>query len=416
MINFRFSVKFFIKRTKLNSQGSTPINVQLKLDRQSLSFASGINIDPVLWNSQAQKAIGYTKLARNINRSLMSIHIDLENLYYKLAAKEDIVTITRIRNIFLGRDSLGEDHFLMDSFDKLIGQKQSLAKSKVIEEASADSYTCTRRKIIDFLKSTYHTKDINLKKINHEFVAGFEVYLLSDGNCSHNTMIRHMRRLKRITTDAYRNRYIDRDPFADTVLSVKKPEKQVLTEKELQRIIIQEFDNASLNRVRDMFLFCCMTGLSYIDLKHLKYSDITDNIIMMNRSKTKNPCFIPLLPIPLVLIEKYRSKKEYIFPVLTNKQMNDRLKPIGAACSIRKTLTMHTGRRTFATLMITKGMPIESIAKMLGHSDLKTTQIYAKILDQKILDEIDLVKDKLNDLTEDYMKSNKIPKDKLGKK
>lgn len=416
MINFRFSVKFFIKRTKLNSKGLTPINVQLKLDRQTLSFASGINIDPVLWNSQVQKAIGYTKLARDINRSLMSIHIDLENLYYKLAVKEDIVTITRIRNIFLGKDSLGEEYFLMDLFDKLIGQKQSLVKSKVIEAASADSYICTRRKIIDFLKSTYHSKDINLKKINHEFVTGFEVYLLSEGNCSHNTMIRHMRRLKQVTTSAYRNRYIDRDPFADTVLSVKKPEKQVLTEKELQRIIIQEFDNASLNKVRDMFLFCCMTGLSYIDLKHLKHSDITDNIIIMNRSKTKNPCFIPLLPIPLVLIKKYKSKTEYIFPVPTNKQMNDRLKPIGKTCSIRKILTMHMARRTFATLMITKGMPIESIAKILGHSDLKTTQIYAKILDQKILDEIDLVKDKLEYLIEDFMKANTIPKDKPGKK
>ncbi len=226
-----------------------------------------------------------------------------------------------------------------------------------------------------------------------------------------------MRRLKQVTTSAYRNRYIDRDPFVDTVLSVKKPEKQVLTEKELQRIIIQEFDNLSLNRVRDMFLFCCFTGgLSYIDLKHLKHSDITDNIIMMNRSKTNNPCFIPLLPIPLVLIKKYKSKTEYIFPVPTNKQMNDRLKPIGKTCSIRKILTMHMARRTFATLMITKGMPIESIAKILGHSDLKTTQIYAKILDQKILDEIDLVKDKLEYLIEDFMKSNTTPKDKPGKK
>lgn len=415
MINFRFSIRFFIKRTKLNSQGSTPINVQLKLDRQSLSFASGINIDPVLWNSQAQKAIGYTKLTRDINRSLMSIRIDLENLYCKLAVREDIVTITRIRDIFLGKASLEEEYFLMNLFDKLIVQKQSLAKNNIIETPSADSYFCTRKKITDFLRSTYHTKNINIKKVNHEFVSSFKVYLLSEGNCSHNTMIRHMRRLKQITTNAYRNRHIDRDPFSDTVLRAKTPEQQVLTEKELQRIIIHEFENSTLNKTRDMFLFCCFSGLSYIDLKHLKYSDITDNIIITDRTKTKNPCFIPLLPIPLALIEKYRSKKEYIFPVLTNKQMNDRLKPIGKACTIRKTLTMHVARRTFATLMITKGMPIESIAKMLGHSDLKTTQIYAKILDQKILNEIDYVKDKLKGLTEDYMRSSTPLKPKRRK-
>lgn len=416
MINFRFSIRFFIKRTKLNSQGSTPINVQLKLDRQSLSFASGINIDPVLWNSQAQKAIGYTKLTRDINRSLMSIRIDLENLYCKLAVREDIVTITRIRDIFLGKASLEEEYFLMNLFDKLIVQKQSLAKNNIIETPSADSYFCTRKKITDFLRSTYHTKNINLKKVNHEFVSSFKVYLLSEGNCSHNTMIRHMRRLKQITTNAYRNRHIDRDPFSDTVLRAKTPEQQVLTEKELQRIIIHEFENSTLKKTRDIFLFCCFCGLSYIDLKHLKYSDITDNIIITDRTKTKNPCFIPLLPIPLALIEKYRNKTKYTFPVRTNKQMNDRLKLVGRACNIRKTLTMHTARRTFATLMITKGMPIESIAKMLGHSDIKTTQIYAKILDQKILNEIDQVKDNLKDLTEDYMKSNTTPKDKPGKK
>lgn len=116
------------------------------------------------------------------------------------------------------------------------------------------------------------------------------------------------------------------------------------------------------------------------------------------------------------LFEKYRNKREYIFPVPTNKQLNDRLKPIGKACGIRKTLTMHVARRTFATLMITKGMPIESIAKMLGHSDLKTTQIYARILDQKILDEIDLVKDKLKGLNEDFMRSSISSKDESGKK
>lgn len=415
MINFRFSVKFFIKRTKLNSKGSTPVNVQLKLDRQCLTFASGINIDPTLWDSQTQKAIGRTKTVRDINHSLMSIHVDLENLYYKLAAREDIVGLTRLRDIFLGKDVLEEEHFLIDLFDKLIGQKQSLAKSKIIATASADSYFCTRRKIIDFLRSTYHIKDINLKKINHEFVSGFKVYLLSEGNCSHNTMIRHMRRLKQITTNAHRNRFIDRDPFVDTALKVKNPEKQALTEKELQRIIIREFENPVLNKIRDMFLFCSMTGLSYADFKRLKHSDISDGIIIMNRTKTKNTCFIPLLPIPLALIEKYKGKTEYIFSVPTNKQMNDRLKLIGKACNIRKTLTMHVARRTFATLMITKGMPIESIAKMLGHSDLKTTQIYVRILDQKILDEIVLVKDKLKDLTEDYMKSNIPSKHKLGK-
>lgn len=416
MINFRFSVRFFIKRTKLNSKGLTPVNVQLKLDRQSLSFASGINIDPALWNSQAQKAIGRTKAVRDINRSLMSIHVDLENLYYKLAARKEIITVIRIRDIFLGKDGLEEEYLLMDLFDKLIGQKQSLAKNNAITMPSADSYLCTRKKIVDFLKSAYHTKDINLKKINHDFVSGFEVYLLSEGNCSHNTMIRHMRRLKQVTTNAYRNRYIDRDPFSETVLSVKKPQTQVLTEKELQRIIMHGFENRVLDKVRDMFLFCSFTGLSYADFKRLKYSDITDNIIITDRTKTKNPCFIPLLPIPLALIEKYRNKTEYIFPVPTNKQLNDRLKPIGKACGIRKTLTMHVARRTFATLMITKGMPIESIAKMLGHSDLKTTQIYARILDQKILDEIDQVKDKLKGLNEDFMRSSISSKDESGKK
>ena len=172
----------------------------------------------------------------------------------------------------------------------------------------------------------------------------------------------------------------------------------------------------------NLFVFFCADVLILLiyrvvlcRFKRLKYSDITDGIIITDRTKTKNTCFIPLLPIPLALIEKYRNKTEYIFHVPTNKQLNDRLKPIGKACGIRKTLTMYVARRTFTTLMITKGMPIESIAKMLGHSDLKTTKIYARILDQKILDEIDQVKDKLKDLNEDFMKSNEASKDKPSK-
>lgn len=415
MINFRFEVKFFIKRTRLNSQGLTPVNIQVRLDRQSVSFTSGINIDPGQWDPQTHKAIGRTKSAREINNSLTSIHIDLRNLYHKMTMKEDAVSLTKLRDIFLGKDTLEKDYFLIDQFDKLIDQKQLLAKSNIMKEASADSYFCTREKLIDYLESAYRTSDINIKKINPEFVEGFRVYLLSDGGCEHNTMIRHMRRLKQITTNAYRNHYIDSDPFVYLKLSEKAAEISGLTEKELAKLIIQDFQNPVLNKVRDMFLFCCFTGLAYTDLKHLKYSSITDNIIFIDRVKTGNPCFVPLLPIPLALIEKYRNKTEYVFPVKTNKHMNDCLERMKKVCGIRKSLRMHVGRHTFGTLLINKGVPIESISKMLGHSDSKTTRIYAKMLDQEILNEMDQVKAKLRDLTECYIKYNNTHKGKPGK-
>lgn len=191
----------------------------------------------------------------------------------------------------------------------------------------------------------YSTSDI--KKVDYGFIDGFQAYVLSLGGCGHNTMKRHMRHLKQLTTGAYRNNYISRDPFYDMTLTVKERERFYLTEENLVVLKKTKFKNKILEEIRDAFLFSCWTGLAYCDLTNLKRTDIVDNIIYANRLKTGNDFSVSALKIPLEIIEKYRNHNtpdDRVFPVRACQRMNTYLKNIGSACGFRKALTTHTAR------------------------------------------------------------------------
>ena len=230
-----------------------------------------------------------------------------------------------------------------------------------------------------------------------------------------------MRYLKQVITDALKCNYITRDPFYNIPLTSKRTNPKYLTEAELAKILHAPFENKILEQTRDIFIFCSLTGLSYIDIKHLTPRHlITDQngkeYIIKDRKKTGNQSFIPLLSPAKQIIEKYQSQNQnhyqYIknqknnnnrndtdntlFPISPCQSMNRYLKEIAALCGIDKNLTTHCGRHTCVTLMLTKGVSIESVSKMLGHSDIKTTQIYAKILNEKVQAEISEVESKLN--------------------
>lgn len=394
-----FRVYFFIKKSRLNSEGLAPINIRITIDRREVSFTSGIPIDPSLWDTHAQRLSGRSKVAREVNSSLAKIQTYLLDLYHKIREHDGGVTSERLRDVFLGREKLCEQHTVLELFDKLICQKKLLAQNEVIKEVSANSYVCSKGKLVSYMQLYRKASDIDMKKIDYGFIDEFRTYLLTLGGCDHNTMIRHMRHLKQVTTDAYRNNYIDRDPFYDITLTVKKTERFFLSEEELVILKETEFKNKILEEVRDLFLFCCYTGLGYSDLKNLRYTDIVDNVVYVERIKTGNDCCIPLLKIPLEIIEKYKDDNrtdDHVFSVRACQRMNLYLKDIGTACGFRKVLTTHTARHSFATLMLTKGVSIESLSKMLGHTDLKTTQIYAKILNQKVIDEMKRVQENMD--------------------
>ena len=220
--------------------------------------------------------------------------------------------------------------------------------------------------------------------------------------CNENTTAKFLQRFRTIILLAKNNGWIHIDPFVNFKIKFKKTDRGYLTQEEVDIIMNKQFASERLERVRDIFIFSCYTGLAYIDVKNLRTTDIRTSFddglwIMGKREKTGISYHVPLLEIPKQLIAKYSGKlpDDKVLPVMTNQKMNEYLKEIGTVCGINKDLTFHMARHTFATLTLTQGVPIESVSKMLGHTNIKTTQIYARITDVKVSNDMALFAEKL---------------------
>ena len=258
-----------------------------------------------------------------------------------------------------------------------------------------------------FLEFQYKVKDMPITQINHKFITDFEFYLKTERSNCHNTAIKYIKNFKKIVRIAMSNGWIDKDPFVNFKATIKDVEREFLTEEEIQNVISKDLHIGRLDQVRDIFIFCCFTGLAYADVKKLSNDDLVIGIdgskwIKTNRTKTDVRSNIPLLPTPLAILEKYKDHPEAshankLLPVLSNQKMNAYLKEISTLCEIDKNFSTHLARHTFATTVtLTNGVSLESVSKMLGHKSIKTTQHYAKIVDRKVSDDMLLLKAKYN--------------------
>jgi len=249
--------------------------------------------------------------------------------------------------------------------------------------------------------------DIDIRKINHEFVTSYEFYLKSVHKCNQNTTAKYIKNFGKIVRRCLDNGWIERDPFRNYKCKIIEVERAFLSQKEIENMFNKVFATDRLNQVKDIFLFSCFTGLAYSDVKKLSRKNIGIGVdgerwIFINRTKTDTRSNIPLLPIAKALLEKYENhpqaiNQEKLLPILSNQKMNSYLKEIADVCEINKELTFHIARHTFATTVtLSNGVPIESVSKMLGHKNLKTTQHYAKILDLKVSDDMKILREKFN--------------------
>lgn len=259
-------------------------------------------------------------------------------------------------------------------------------------KATVQKYDRCYRRVQEFLKAKYNLSDIPLVEIGHKFITDLECYLRTVSMCNENTTAKFLQTFKMIIIRARNNGYIKGDPFANYKIQLKRVDRGYLTEDELKVLRETPITSKRIAQVRDVFLFACFTGLAYIDLKLLREDNIRTSFdgnqwIMTHRHKTDTPVNVPILDIPMELIERYRgqSKKGYILPILSNQKMNQYLKDVAEVCGIEKNITFHMARHTFATTVtLSQGVPIESVSKMLGHTQIKTTQIYASITNEKI--------------------------------
>ena len=291
--------------------------------------------------------------------------------------------------------------------EKLVGVEFALGTWK--------RYHTTKKHVQEFLKTEYRKDDVPVRDVNLRFIKGFEYFLKITKACNHNSALKYVNNFKKIIRMAVANDWISKDPFYNYKVQFKVVEREFLSKEELQDLKEKEINGNRLNVVRDMFVFCCYTGLSYVDVEKLNSDNIVRHIdgslwIQAERTKTKSKLDIPLLPTAETILDKYKKHPKVVngnsvLPVLSNQKSNAYLKEIANLCGIKKNLTTHLARHTFATTVtLSNGVPIETVGKMLGHKNLRTTQHYAKIISKKVEYDMGVLKEKLADMDKERIK------------
>lgn len=383
-----FKVLFFLKRDKQKKDGSVPVYCRITIDGKEARFGMKKNIDPKLWNVKEGKAKGKSTESSEINALLEKTKAGIHKIYRDIQERENAVSAEKVKNIFLGIDS--KQYMLLKAFDEHVEEKFNLIGKRIVK-STYNRYYYLRVRLSEFLTEKYHLSDIPLREINYQFIRDFEMYLLTVRGNKQSTIAQYLINLKKIVELAYKNEWIFRNPFINYKIEDEKSERGYLTQREVEILMNWRLDK-KLEQTRDVFIFCCFTGLSYIDVFKLTKERINLSIdgqqwIMGKREKTDVDYFIPMMEIPKKILEKYKNeifKDGKLLPVKVSLTVNRHLKEISEICGINKHLTFHLSRHTFATLTMSKGVSLESVSKMLGHKNIQTTQIYAKMTTEKV--------------------------------
>lgn len=408
------SILFYIKRAKVNAQGLVPIFQRITINRKRLDNSTGKYVDPEKWHSEMSKMKGTSEEARSLNGHLDQLKSKLLNIEKNLIKKDVPITFENFTNELTGKKE--RERMLVPIFQEhnrkikeLVGQEYAAG--------TLERYETSLKHTKGFLNWKYNITDINIEKIDHSFIMEYEFYLRSERKCANNTAVKYIKNFHKIINQCLANGWLNRDPFSNYKAKVKEVVREFLSEAEIEQMINKEFVSERLELVRDIFVFSCFTGLAYIDVKQLTPDNISlgidgDKWIFQTRQKTDTPSKIPLLPMAQEIIDKYAGypvciNEKRLLPILSNQKMNSYLKEIADVCGIKKDLTFHIARHTFATtITLSNGVPIETVSKMLGHTNLKTTQHYAKILDKKVSEDMNLLKSKLSNFKRDSTVSN----------
>ncbi len=397
------NILFYLKRGRSTPDDISVIYTRITINGKRSEFSTGRQIELRKWSSGSGNAKGNSEESKSINRYLDSIKTKLYDIYDRLLRDNQSISSKIIRDIYFGKGE--EERMLMEIFQEHNDQMKKLI-GKAYTKGTMQRYDACKNHIENYLQFSYKKKDIPVQEVDHKFITGFDHYLKSQKDCAHNTSLKYIVNFKKIIRIAYANQWIDRDPFFHWKGTWKSSEREYLTDLELQKMAEAEFDIPRLDLVRDIFLFCCYTGLAFADVKKLSENDIVIGMngkkwIKTKRQKTKSLSSIPILEVPEAILEKYSDHPQVkmgkiVLPALTNQKSNSYLKEIADVCGIKKNLTTHLARHTFATTVtLSKGVPIESVGKMLGHKSLKTTQIYAKVLDEKVGKDMEALEQKM---------------------
>ena len=395
-----FSVLFYANKSKVKD-GIVPVMGRITINGTQSQFSCKRSIPLSLWDAKGNCAKGRTREALDLNRDLDNIKAQIIKHYQHLSDREAFVTAEMVRNSYQGFGS--EYETLLRAFDK---DCESL-KRRVGKDRALGTYKLqvrSRNYVADFLQMNFRRTDISMQELTPDFIKEFAVYLANDRHLAKSTIWLSCMHLKGVVGRAHDNGKIQRNVFAQFHISPKCKERTFLTEEELKTVMAHEFEDSNLAFVRDLFVFMNFTALSFVDLKELT----TDNIVEVNgekwivgkRHKTGVPYQVKLLEVPLQIIERYsnypKENPKSVFGEVNYWSVCKKLKPVMKECGIDKPISAHCARHGFATMALTNGMPIESVSRVLGHTNIVTTQIYARITTQKLDNDLTMLGNKLN--------------------
>ena len=384
-----FKILYHIRGNRTNKDGKASIIARIAVNGEYERISTTLSIEPELWDVNSMKAIGRSAKILEINKRLEDMRVVLKEHYYDILKRHGYVTAEMVKNAFTGVTAK-EESLVPLYLQHLEDTKKLVGLSKA--DPTYRKYERMYRRVVEFMKKKYNITDIPLREIKTSFITDLEFFLRTEYKYSQNTTYKCMKFFKQVINKGIRAGLIFVDPFNGYKISCERVDRGYLTEDELSKMMAKEFASARLEQVRDVFIFACFTGLAYIDLAHLRVDNIQKMFdgrlwIVTHRQKTNTKVTVPLLPPALKILKKYEGKylDGQLMPIITNQKLNCYLKEIADICGIEKNLTFHLARHTFATTMtLGKGVPIESVSKMLGHTNIQTTQIYARITNDKI--------------------------------
>lgn len=395
-----FRTAFYLRSNYVNKEGNTSVMARIYLNSERLSIGStGISVNAKLWDKEKERLKGRSTEALSTNLQLDNIQNGLQNIFRRLEFSDEL-SLERIKSEYLGKKEDVETFMtLFEKYNNDVRQQVGYTKTP----ATLQKYEVCRKHFQAFLKTKYRRSDLKIAELTVLVIHDFELYLRTAGKQKQNTANKTLKTLKTIVLFGKSIGVINHDPFRNHQFTSTPVDRGFLSEEEVMDIATKDLsDIPRLELVRDIFVFSCFTGLAYIDVANLKPEHIVTldgkEWIMTRRQKTKVESNVLLLEVPKSIIAKYEgqtAREDMLFPILSNQKMNSYLKEIADICGIKKNLTFHLARHTFATLCLSKGVPMESVSKMLGHTNIRTTQIYARITNKKIEHDMEQFADKL---------------------
>ncbi len=382
---------FFLNKNRIDKHGESAISLRITVNGQRESINTGVSIVPDLWDSAKGKIKGKSEYIYSQNKLLSVILNKIMRIYTEILNSGMPITSAIIKGKFNG--SADTTTTLLE----VVKLHNAYVHKKVdieVVKATHVKYETLRKKLEVYIAKEYNRNDLFLKELNQRFLLNFELFLKVNEKIAHNTTIKYIQFLKTIINYAILNEWITHDPFNAFKCTFQPVIRACLTQEDIDIIQAKSLPTLRLAQVRDIFVFSCYTGLAYADVKKLKWVEITKGAdgglwVQTFRAKTNTRVPVPLLPQALALIDAYKDKNispaGLVFPVPSNQKVNAYLKEIADLCKVAKRLTFHLARHSFATtITLSNGVPIETVSKMLGHTNIRTTQIYAKVLDMKI--------------------------------